>query len=102
MSQIHLVEKHRGYRLLDPSRGLYISGDWVFGRKVPPTLVGAEIHLHKRQVDPSYLAGTVVGLQPAPSTSRYRRFALIFLVNRAAAGATTPRKGWRRERKLVP
>lgn len=101
MRKVHFIEKHHHYRVLDAARGLYESGDWVFAVKVLVALVGAEIHLHQRQADPSYLAGRVVGWRKVPSTGVFQRYALAFTVDPASAGAVTDRAGWRRERKVV-
>ncbi|MDP3226966.1 MAG: hypothetical protein Q8N13_03205 [Acidovorax sp.] len=101
MKKIHFVETHHSYRLLDPSRGLYETGDWVFALKSVAATVGAELHLHQRQADPSYLAGHVVGWRKVLRTGFFQRYALEFIVDPAATGAITDRGGWRRERKVV-
>jgi hypothetical protein len=66
VERLHFVAKQeeQSNRLREAGHGEMQTGHWCCSRRIAEASVGAEIHLHNRQHEPSYLAGIIIGWEP--------------------------------------
>ena len=70
--RIHLLARQANPdgKVVDLGRGEMETGDWVAAAATAQASVGAEVHLHDRQGDPSWRSGIVVGWRWHPTKTR--------------------------------
>jgi hypothetical protein len=99
LARLHLLARagDQGGKLQTIALGEFESGNWAIPAEVANQTIGAEIHLHERQADKSWMAGHIVGARP--SDTMPGRFVLRFKVDRSLC--RTHRTGWGMEQARV-
>jgi hypothetical protein len=102
MPCIHLIEKHGFIRPLPSSDGESESGYWHLAQDTADALVGGEIYFHKKQSEPSFYGGHILGFS-APTEGAYTgRIVFRFRFDRVCKEVSAGRGGWSMEMKIVP
>jgi hypothetical protein len=99
LARLHLLARagDQGGKLQTIALGEFESGHWAIPAEMAAQMISAEIHLHERQADKSWMAGHVVGARP--SDTMPGRFVLRFQVDRSLC--RTHRTGWGIEQSRV-
>jgi hypothetical protein len=99
LARLHLLARtsDQGGKLQTIALGEFESGNWAVPAELADQATGAEIHLHERQADKSWIAGRIVGARP--SETMPGRFVFRFKVDRSLQ--RTHRTGWGMEQARV-
>ncbi|MFW7267464.1 hypothetical protein ACMAUO_05770 [Gluconacetobacter sp. Hr-1-5] len=100
MTERHLAALHLLARTEDQKDkiwkigpGEYESGNWSIASSSANRAIGAEIHLHEKQAEPSWLAGRILGWRPSETRPGYVVFR--FKIDRSIQRCH--RNGWGNE-----
>lgn len=94
LKALRLIEKMGRIKCVDPVTNRYESRWWRLSRDNVTALIGLFVTFHRRQGDPSYMGGPIIGFY-----FEFLKLVLVFEPNPAYIGITSP-GGWGQEKKL--
>jgi hypothetical protein len=98
--RIHLIERVNRIEKLEGS--LHESGLWDVPPRTAEELVGGDIYFHKKQKEPSFFGGRVVGYRIYEGEDEYRgRVIFRFESSREHRNISAGAGGWSYEKKIV-
>jgi hypothetical protein len=98
--KIHLIEK-LGY--IKPLEGnIHESGFWDVKHSQAEALIGGDIYFHKRQKEPSFFGGKILGYRVHEEDDDLKgRIIFRFEYSRAHKKVLAGAEGWSYEKKIV-
>lgn len=100
-SALHLIENHGRIRTVDEAAGEHESGYWKIADRTATELVGADIYFHRKQSEPSYFGGRILGFRKQTDGEYSGRIVFRFRASPEHEGRKTTADGWGREKKFV-
>ena len=99
---IHLIEKKRHMRPIQPKSLTYESGDWTVSPEKARRLHGGMIYFHEKQAEPSYFGGRIIDHRVLPDGSP-NAGKVVFIFDRLdeAIGVRTAHEGWGMAQKTI-
>jgi len=102
MVAIHLIKNDSGLPQIAPiAQGsqFFRGGYWVIAEAKAEALIGGKIYYHKHKAEPSFFGGVITDTE---TVAQYPgRIGFIFKPDPKCKGVTTPREGWRQEKKII-
>ncbi len=96
---IHLIEKLNNFvRLQDNT---WESGWWNLDEGKARKLVGDEIYFHRRQQEPSFYGGTIIGYRIEQDGQYQGKIIFKLQHNKGCRNVKTDKHGWSRGIKIV-
>lgn len=99
---IHLIEKRRLFKHLGKNN--YESGYWDVKEEIARQLKDGSIFFHKKQAEPSYYGGIILGYRIAQlgdSVEYAGRIIFQFHYEKDHRDIKTARSGWSNEKKIA-
>src|SRR5437764_409470 len=98
--KIHLIERLGNFKKLDGR--IHESGLWDVSPQTSETLVGGDIYFHKKQKEPSYFGGTILGYRIHEEDDEYHgRVIFRFESSSVHKNVSAGDGGWSNEKKIV-
>ena len=96
---IHLIEKSNNFsRLQDKT---WESGWWRLDEELAKDLVGGEIYFHRKQLEPSFYGGIIMGYRIEEDGENQGRIVFILKPCNTCRNVRTDKHGWSREMKII-
>jgi len=97
---IHLIERSGRIQKIEGS--VHESGFWDVTLQTAQELVGGEIYFHKKQKEPSFFGGKIVGYRIHDGDDEYHgRIIFRFESSREHRNVSAGAGGWSYEKKIV-
>ncbi len=96
---IHIVEPLNNFVKLQ-DKG-WESGWWNLDEDKAKELVGGEIYFHKKQQEPSFFGGTIMGYRIEQDIQYQGRIVFTFKYNAACRDVKTDKHGWSKKMKII-
>ncbi|MDQ5839051.1 MAG: hypothetical protein M3379_19915 [Acidobacteriota bacterium] len=104
MPRIHLIERGGHF---NPIKGnVFESWCWEVTPQTAQALVGGDIYFHKKQKEPSYYGGKILGYRIHDSNEGFApncsgRVIFTFEYSRGHKNVSAGKGGWSQEKKIV-
>ena len=99
MSSIHLIERSNNFTQLDDKT--WESGFWALSEQVAKKLTGGSIFFHKKQAEPSFFGGIILGHRVQDQGTCQGRIIFKFHYFPDHRKVKTDRARWRNEMKIL-
>jgi hypothetical protein len=99
--RIHLIEKLSLFRKI--AGNVHESGYWEVAPQIADELVGGDIYFHRKQKEPSFFGGKILGYRIHDEDDEYPRGRIIFRFEAARShrGVLAGGSGWSYEKKII-
>ena len=98
--KIHLIERMGHIQKIEGQ--IHESGLWDVSPHTAQTLVGGDIYFHKKQKEPSYFGGKILGYRTHDEDDEYRgRIIFRFEYSADHRNVSAGSGGWSNEKKIV-
>lgn len=98
-TQIHVIER-AGH--IHPIEGdMLESGFWAVTSELASALVGGHIYFHKKQKEPSFFGGKIIGYRVETTGEHIGRVVFRFKSTREHRNVSAGSGGWSYEKKIV-
>ena len=98
--KIYLIERLGHFQKIDGR--IHESGLWDVAPYTAESLVGGDIYFHKRQKEPSYFGGKILGFRIHESDDKYNgRIIFRFESSTQHKNISSGSGGWSNEKKIV-
>ncbi len=98
--KIHLIERMGHIEKLEA--GIFESGLWDVSPPTARSLVGGDIYFHKKQKEPSYFGGKILGYRIHGEDDEYHgRIIFRFEYSAKHRNVSAGSGGWSNEKKIV-
>ncbi len=96
---IHLVENMNNFKRLQDKT--WESGWWLLDESVAKKLVGGEIYFHKKQQEPSFYGGTIIGYRIEQDGEFQGRIVFNLRHCVTCRNVRTDKHGWSKDMKII-
>ena|SRR5438067_2644576 len=98
--KIHLIERLGHIKKIEGR--IHESGFWDVSSQTAQELVGGDIYFHKKQKEPSYFGGKILGYRIHEKDDEYRgRIIFRFEYSAGHRNVSAGSGGWSNEKKIV-
>ncbi len=101
MPTIHLIEDLGNMKMLNKLRSEWESGWWAVSPETAEKLIGGHIYFHKKQVEPSFFGGLILGYGVETTGEWIGRVIFLFKTGLEFKGVKAGSSGWGMEKKIV-
>lgn len=98
-TKIHLIEQMNGIRKLEGQ--VHESGSWAVTPETAEALVGGDIYFHKKQKEPSFYGGKILGFRLETEGEHVGRIIFRFEFTPEHKNVSSGSGGWSNEKKMV-
>jgi len=96
---IHLVESMNNFVKLQDN--IWESGWWQLEESKAQKLIGGEIYFHKKQQEPSFYGGTILGYRIEQDGQYQGKVVFKLQHKQSCRNVRTDKQGWSRKLKIV-
>jgi len=98
-TKIHLIEQMNNIRKLEGN--VLESGSWAVTPETAEALVGGDIYFHKKQKEPSFFGGKILGYKLETEREYMGRIIFRFEYTPEHKNVPAGSGGWSNEKKIV-
>lgn len=100
-STIHLIEDLGNMKMLNKANSEWESGWWAVAPETAEKLIGGNIYFHKKQAEPSFFGGLILGYRIETTGEWAGRVIFQFKTGLEFKGIKAGSSGWGMEKKIV-
>ena len=98
---IHLIEDLGNMKMLNKANFEWESGWWAVAPETAEKLIGGHIYFHKKQAEPSFFGGLILGYRIETTGEWVGRVIFRFKTGLEFKGIKAGSSGWGMEKKIV-
>jgi hypothetical protein len=96
---IHLIEKMNNFIKLQDNT--WEIGWWQLEESKAQKLVGGEVYFHKKQQEPSFYGGIIIGYRIEPDGQYQGKTVFTFNHKQSCRNVKTDKYGWSKKLKII-
>jgi hypothetical protein len=96
---IHLIEQLNNFIKLHDN--VWESGWWQLEESKAQELIGGEIYFHKKQLEPSFYGGTILGYRIEQEEQYQGKIVFKLQYKQSCRNVRTDKHGWSKKMKII-
>ncbi|MFA5322651.1 MAG: hypothetical protein WC373_08245 [Smithella sp.] len=96
---IHIIEPLNKFIKLPDDK--WEIGWWSIDESKAKDLVGGEIYFHKKQQEPSFFGGSIIGYRIDQDAQHEGKIVFTFQYNATCRNVKTDKRGWSKKMKMI-